>query len=146
MTEFPVSRLKFPLAEHFAQINQSTCTMKITLCFVHRKTVEESLCYPVKFVILNSLIFSPFSVDSTDSIGVCNSKQACYWKCQQQWSFIENQQILASLKSLFAWFCNQIDLVTEYRSAAKIWTMSESKRTAIVVTILLYIGQRGQRS
>ena len=102
MTEFPVSRLKFPLVKHFAQINKST--INITVCFVHWWTVRENLCYPIKSVILNSLIFPPFSVDSTESIGVCNSKQARCWKCQRQWSFITSQQILASLKSLFSWF------------------------------------------
>ena len=102
MTEFPASRLKFPLVKHFAQINKST--INITVCFVPWWTVRENLCYPIKSVILNSLIFPPFSVDSTESIGVCNSKQACCWKCQRQWSFITSQQILASLKSLFSWF------------------------------------------
>ena len=84
-----------------------------------------------KICIMNRIISLPFPVDPTDFIGVCNSKQACYWKCQRQWSFIQNQQILVSLKSLFAWICNQIDLVTGYGSAAEILTMSKVIMTAM---------------
>ena len=113
MIEFPASRLKFPTFVKNLQKYHTHYTLPWSLI-------------DSKIFILISIISPPFSVDPTDFIGVCNSKQACYWKCQRQWSFIENQQILVSLKSLFAWICNQIDLVTGYGSAAEILTMSKS--------------------
>ena len=60
MTELPVSRLKFPLVEHFARINQST--INITICFVHRWTVEENLLLSIKICYSDGLIFPPFFV------------------------------------------------------------------------------------
>ena len=118
MIEFPASRLKFPTFVKNLQKYHTHYTLPWSLI-------------DSKIFILISIISPPFSGDPTDFIGVCNSKQVCYWKCRRKWSFIENQQILASVKSLFAWFCNHIYLITAYGGAAEIWTMSESKTTAM---------------